>query len=423
MGSAGIPSASFSAEKRVVKRTEQIWLKPNQTLRYFCHLSKNLYNEANYRIRQTLRKQNYWLRYYELCSCFKTSPNYQGLPAQTAQQTLKLLDCSWKAFFESIKEWKKYPEKFKKKPNPPGYKPKNGEYVLIFTNQQVSRKGKYLKFPKKIGLTVKTRLPKRTNLRAARVIPKNRAYVLEIIYTQKITPKEMDRRRVAGIDLGVTNLVTLVNNFEEPPIIIGGGIAKSLNQYYNKEKAQLQQIYASHGIKTGRKLQNLAVKRSRKLHNHFHKVSRLIVEWCVEHNAGSLVIGYNVGWKEGVKMGKTAKQNFIQIPFFKLVQQIQYKAEEQGIHVFLQEENHTSKCSFLDHEPIEHQEKYQGRRKSRGLFESANGRIINADVNGAYNIIKKAIPNAFTVDGIEGVGLHPERCQRIFRSELIPPGR
>jgi len=413
MGSPEPPSTSFSVEKRSVKRTEQIWLKPNKTLRRFCHLSKNLYNETNYLVKQTLQSQNYWIRYYELCRYFKTSPNYKALPAQTAQQTLKFLDWNWKAFFAAIKAWKRHSEKFKTKPNPPGYKPKEGEYILVFVTQQLRLRGDILKFPKKVGFEIKTRLPEDTNLREARIIPKRIGYILEIVYAKLITIQEGPVHRVGGVDLGVNNLVTLVTNFGETPLIIGGGVAKSINQYYNKKMAEVWRIYAKHMRKTGPKAQKLANKRNRKFHDHFHKVSRFLVNWCTKHAVDTLVIGYNEGWKHDIQMRKKPKQNFIYIPFSQLIHQITYKAEEQGIRVILQVESHTSKCSFLDQEPIEHHKTYLGRRKSRGLFQSAEGIKINADVNGAYNIIRKAFPKSF-VDGIEGVGLHPDRCQASF---------
>ena len=155
----------------------------------------------------------------------------------------------------------------------------------------------------------------------------------------------------------------------------------------------------------------------------FHKVSRFVVDWCVEHEIGTIVIGNNDNWKQEVEMGKRNNQTFVQIPFTSLINQMGYKAEEKGIEVKEQEESHTSKCSFLDNEPIEHRGEYMGRRKSRGLFRSARGIIINADVNAGYNIIRKAVPKAFAkaeADGIEGVGLHPVRCviDTIVRRDL-----
>lgn len=153
-------------------------------------------------------------------------------------------------------------------------------------------------------MKITTRLPEDVNLRGVRIIPKSVRYVLEIVYTKEINPKEMDRNHVTGIDLGVRNLVTLVNNFGKKPIIIKGGVAKSINQFYNNERARLQQIYFHQVIKTGKKLQKLTDKRNRKLHDLFHKVSRFIVDWCLTYDMGTLVIGYNANWKQHTNMGR-----------------------------------------------------------------------------------------------------------------------
>jgi len=321
---------------------------------------------------------------------------------------LKILDRSWKAFFNTIKVWQNEKSKFKGKPRPPGYKPKNGEFMLAFTNQQVKLKDNILIFPKKVEYKIKTRLPDKTDVREVRIIPKGIGYILEIVYKKEIHPKPLNKNHIVAIDLGVRNLITMVNNIGLQPIVVKGGIVKSINQYYNKERAQIQSIYDKRNrIKFGTKMIRLTNKRNRKIHDRFHKISRQIIDYCVNHDIDTIVIGYNKDWKQNCRIGKRNTQNFVSIPFYKLLQQLEYKAEEQGITVIKQEESHTSKCSFLDNESIEHHDKYIGRRISRGLFKSKNGIIINADVNGAYNIIKKAIPNAFSlenVDGIEGMG-------------------
>ena len=144
-----------------------------------------------------------------------------------------------------------------------------------------------------------------------------------------------------------------------------------------------------------------------KINDFFHKVSKKIVDYCIKNNIGTLIIGYNQGWKQDCEIGKKNNQKFVQIPFFKLKNQIEYKCEDVGINVKFQDESYTSKCSFLDDEEVNKKPYYLGQRMKRGLFRSSNGTIINADVNGAYNIMKKAIPGA--VKGIEGVALHPVR--------------
>ncbi len=260
----------------------------------------------------------------------------------------------------------------------------------------------FLFFPKKVGFKVKTRLPDTANIREVRLIPKGVGYVVEIVYKKTISPKLLNNDKIIAIDLGVCNLITTVNNNGLKPFVIKGGVVKSINQYYNKERARIQSIYDRQGIKTGKKLQKLTHKRN-------HKISRKIIDYCVLNDIGAVIVGYNPDWKQNCHLGKRNNQNFVTIPFYKLIQQLNYKAEAMGITVIKQEENHTNKCSFLDNEPIRHHDKYQGKRTSRGLFRSKKGIIINADVNGSYNILKKAFLNAMTADRIEDVGLHPTR--------------
>ena len=402
-------------------RTEQIQIEGTDELSSLCHLSKNLWNEANYLIRQEFFMNGNWIRYNTLAATLKTSENYKNLNAQTAQQILKVLDRSWISFFKAIKEWSKNPDKFIGRPKLPNYKPKDGEALLIFTNQQVTIKDHILSFTKKLPLKIKTRLPDNTNLREVRIIPKGLNYICEIIYKKQSEEGEINKRwyakihngnRVIGIDLGLRNVVTIANNIGEIPIVIKGGILKSMNQYYNKEKAQLQSIYDKQGIKFGTRMSQLNSKRNHKIKDTMHKISRYTIDYCLENNIGTIVIGKNDNWKQEANMGKKNNQNFVQIPHFKLIQMVQYKAETEGITVKLQQESHTSKCSFLDSEPICHQETYKGVRFTRGLFRSENGTILNSDVNGAYNIIRKAIPDAFA-KGIEGVGLHPIRSNAL----------
>jgi len=397
-----------------VKRTEQIWLKPDKNISHMCHLSKNLYNEANYVVRQKLFSDGKWIRYNQLDKMLKNSENYRSLPVQSSQQTLKLLDKNWKSFFRAKKEYKKHPNGFLGEPRIPGYKKRDGEYLLVFTNQQCKIKNGFIRFPSKSGITnIKTRIT--TGLNQVRIIPMGVGYVCEVIYekTLKKTGRKY-KNRIVGIDIGVRNLVTMINNIGVQPIVVKGGVARSINQYYNKKKAELQSIYDTQNIKNGKRMQKLSVKRERKLNDLFHKISKFVVDWCVEHNIGRIVIGHNDNWKQRVNMGRITNQNFVNIPFNKLTHQISYKAGEQGIEVVLWDESHTSKCSFLDNEPVKHHEEYVGKRTSRGLFRTSEGVIINADVNAGYNIVRKAFPKAFqkwetSVDGIEGVGLHPVR--------------
>ena len=403
--------------KRKIKvtRTEQIWLKPNKTLSKLCHLSKNLYNQANYIIKNA--EQANWIRYSELDKTLKEeSENYQTLPAQTAQQILKLVDKSWKSFFNALKAWKKHPEEFNAKPNPPHYKKKNGEHILVFTNQQCGIRDGRITFPKKMGrLEVKTRLSDGANVREVRILPQGVGYVCEIIYEKEVNVEQKEKDRIVGIDLGAKNIVTMVNNIGKKPIVVkddGTGI-KSVNQFFHKRKAELQSIYDRQGIKDGTKMRKLRAKRDKKANDWIHKLSKYIVNWCIKHGIGTIIFGYNKEWKQRINIGRRNNQTFTQIPFLEIIQKTSYKAEENGIEVKKQEESHTSKCSFLDNEPVEHRAKYVGKRIKRGLFRSGKGLLINADVNAGYNILAKSDPKAFAKaekDGIGGDALSPLCC-------------
>lgn len=400
-------------------RTEQIHLKGDDNLSSICHYAKNLYNEANYYARQRFFNYHIAPDYGDMDKLMNSkasepSENYISLSGGTAQWVLKTLNGNWSSFFKSIKGWKKHPEKYLGMPRPPKYLDKNGEFMLIFTSKQAKLKDGYIHFPKKTGFKpVKTTITGKIN--QVRIIPVGTGYNCEIVYEKDnkeniISSRwyaKRNRNRILGIDPGVTNVVTMVNNIGETPIAVKGGILKSINQFYNKEMKRLQSIKDKQGLVSNTKLQrSLTENRKNRIKDQMHKISRFVVDYCIEHDIGTIVIGKNVDWKQNVSMGKRNNQNFIQIPHANLIDMITYKANEVSIDVICHEEAHTSKCSFLDNEPIKHHDKYLGRRLKRGLFKTAKGILIHADVNGGLNIIKKALPKAFS-NGIEGLRLIP----------------
>ena len=418
-----------------VHRTESIWLGPDKGLGHLCHLSKNLYNEANYLIRQEKFSTGRWVRYYELWTNLKNSPNYQGLPAQTAQQTLRIVDACWRAYQIAMEDYTVNPEKYFAMPRFPKYKRKDGEFILAFSNQQVKLRNGMLRLTNGI-IEVRTRLSKGTKITGARIMPRGVGYNLEITYDKEVKekrvqekertiegemandPKEQARPcRALGIDPGLNNLLTTVNNIGVPPIAFKGGPVKSINQFYNKRRAELRSQYARQGIETGPKMQKLSLKRNRKIDCFFHLVSKLLIWYCLMWKIDTIVLGRNKLWKQEINLGKRTNQNFVNIPFYKLYQMIKYKAEEAGIRVIEIDEAYTSMCSCIDWESIEKHEVYMGKRIKRGLFKSAKGKLINADLNGAYNHMRNAIPESMEklkemvmADGIEAVGIHPVRA-------------
>jgi putative transposase len=214
----------------------------------------------------------------------------------------------------------------------------------------------------------------------------------------------------------LNNLITAVNNKGLQPFIVKGKVLKSINQFYNKQLSYYRSIENKKGnFQDTKRIGKLHLKRNNKLNTLFHRISRNIVNYCIENDIGIIIIGKNKNWKQNINIGKKNNQNFVSIPFNKLIKQIKYKSELIGIKVKETREDYTSKCSFLDLEKICRHKIYKGRRISRGLFKSSNGTIINADVNGAFNIMRKAFPNSVnSVDRIEVLGLIPQIiCQNI----------
>jgi putative transposase len=398
-----------------VKRTEEIYIGKNETISKLCHISKNLYNQTNYVLKHQFLKKEKLSSYVDLVKLFQTPSkndeenNYQKLPAQTAQWTIRKVREAWNSFFKAMKTWKKHPEEFKEMPKPPKYKNKNGEFLLIFTNQQCKIEDGILKFPKIMNLEVETRLDD-VNLREVRVIPQGVGYLIEIVYEKEIMDlAKGESKKNMGIDIGLRNIVTIGDSISNEGIAVKGGVLKSINQFFNKEYARLRSISDRQigNKQLTKKEKRLFMKRNRKIKDIMHKLSKAIVQYAKTRNIDTIIIGHNNGWKQSANMGRINNQNFVQIPFNTLINQIKYKAEETGIQVIIQDEEHTSKCSFLDNESIEHHDEYMGKRIKRGIFRSKDGILMHADLNAVYNIIKKAIPEAFA-DGVEGIGLYPK---------------
>ena len=402
-----------------MRLSETISINFSGQLSKLCHLAKNLHNLANWYVRQDFFKLNNFLNYYDLDYILKDKQAYRKLPSQTSQQILKLVNRNWRSYFRALKEYRINPKKFKNKPRIPHYKKKNGESIVIFTNQQCRIKEGYLHFPKKVNLKLmKTRIKEK--LKEVRIIPLGIKYKIEIIYEREEQDLGLNKNNILSIDLGLNNLITAVNNIGLVPIIIKGKVIKSINQYYNKQLAYYRSIEnKKNNFQDTKRIQKLHLKRNNKITTIFHRISRLIIDYCIENNLGTIIIGYNNGWKQNINIGKKNNQKFVQIPFLRVIKQVKYKSELIGITVITINENHTSKCSFLDNEEIRHHKKYIGKRISRGLFRTSNGTLINADVNAGYNILKKVFPNSVMVDGIEAFGLMPQVIYQNIVDNLI----
>lgn len=401
-------------EKHVIKKSHPYY---NMFCEY-THLAKNLYNHANYLVRNEFAETGKWLRYSKLDKLLREDlefPDYRNMPtAQSAQQVLRLLETNWKVFFNSIKDWSKNKDKYLGKPKLPKYKPKDGKMVLPLTNQQVRVKGNLLHFPKSFrGFTVKPRcitLENFEKINQVRIVPKGQTFCLEVVYSISVESELCsDNGRYMSIDLGLDNLATVVTNVGLNPIIVNGKGLKSDNQYYNKKKAYYQSVAKQmNNQHYTNRLYRLTQKRNLKIEDYLHKASRYIVNFALENQINTIVIGNNKNWKQSSSLGEVTNQAFVFIPHQKLIDKICYKAKLCGIQVILTEESYTSGTSFLDGELPQKEVYNKKRRVRRGLFVSNKGIKINADVNAAYQIMKKVFPNVFT-DGIEGVVLHPVR--------------
>ena len=389
-----------------------------------CKVSNNLYNQALYLFRQTLKNENKWLWYADMDKLMKTTPNLEGeinyklLKAQVSQQILKVLDRNVKAYCKAIKDFKEQPSKYKAMPQLPSFRKRGSLFNLYYTNQAASIKDGKIRLAKDLNIIIpqwdkyKERIQ---NFQQVRIIPSGKKLKVEIVYRYEIKDANLDKTRYASTDLGIDNLATMVT--DNGSFLYSGKFLKSYNRNFNRRLAKLQSIKDKQGIKKATKrMQNLYEKRDRYFEDAFHKYSRMIVNHLIENRIGNLVVGYNTGWKQSVNIGKRNNQKFVQIPFARLASYLKYKCEMAGIRFVENEESYTSKCDALAKEEIGKHESYLGKRVKRGMFRSSTGRYINADVNGAVNILRKVVGDSDCISQITGSGrlLRPIRYSSPF---------
>lgn len=387
-------------------RVEQHQINKNhplfKTIDEFCYKSKNLYNAANYIIRQEFINNKKYIKYHDLDKMLQKTKEYKKLMSQASQCTLQVLDRNWRSFFVAIKDWKQNPQKYLGMPKLPKYKKQNGRFPWFLKSNNTYIKDGYLHFRLRImnGYKFKTNFQGRYI--TTRFIPKGSIYVMEIVYETEISDQLPESKNICSIDLGVNNFVTMTNNIGMRPIIINGRGIKSINQHYNKQRAKLQSdVRKRNGKYWSNRLDTLLLKRNNKIKNFMHHVSHYIIDYCNSYDIDTIVIGHNNEWKQNTKLNKYNAQQFEFIPFNMLIEQLQYKCQDNQINCILTEESYTSGTSFLDGEEPIKKNYNKKRRVKRGLFKSNKGIIINSDVNGSLQIMKKVFPNAFA-DGIKG---------------------
>lgn len=376
----------YLVERHIIKPNNSLY----KELDNVCFLSKNLYNKALYLVRQHYFSTKEYLDFYKLCKLLVDSKDtdYYALNTKVSKGTLLLLDRNFKSFFSLIK--KKKNKDYNKPTRIPKYLDKEGRYTAVFEKHAVSKR--FLKKGViKLADISNTLITKVTidNIVEVRVFPRNNHHIIEVVYKKEEKPLLANNERYAAIDLGLNNLATVSSNVEKP-FIVNGKPLKSINQRWNKHKANLQSRLTSNR-RSSKQIELITNKRNNRVKDYLHKSSRKIVNFLVSKKISTLVVGYNEEWKQNISIGKKNNQSFVSIPFYTFIQQLQYKCKLEGINVVLTEESYTSKCSFLDNEPLEKQDSYLGKRIKRGLFRSAKNKLINADLNGALNILKKVI--------------------------------
>jgi len=378
-------------EQHIIKKQHPFYKECDE----LCFKSKNLYNSGLYAVRQHFFNEKLFLNGFGLINKFTKENNvdYKNLPSKVSQQTLKIVEQNFKSFFGALKSKKNGTNERKIKL--PNYLDKvNGRQIVTYTIQALStpllKKG-VIKLSQ-INIQFKTFVSTK-NIQQVRIVPKNGHYVIEVVYKKEKKELKRDNKRYASIDLGLNNLATVGSNVMKP-FIINGNPLKSINQFYNKKLAKLKSNLKDEK-KSSNRIKRLHFKRNNKIKDYLHRASRCIINQLVSNDINVLVIGQNKEWKQEINIGSVNNQKFVSIPHSKFIEMLKYKASLEGINVLIQEESYTSKCSFLDNEPICKHECYRGTRIKRGLFKSKEHGLINADVNGALNILRKAVLKAF----------------------------
>lgn len=394
-----------------------------------CRYSNNLYNVALYNIRQYYFDTKQFLRYESNYHECKLNENYGLLQAGISQQILRIADRNFKSFFSLIKKARSGDYRFSDI-KIPHYRKKGGMFVLVLSTNSILVKDGYLVIPQSRefsrlhkGRNIRIPFPERLEgktIKEVRILPVNNGqyYKIQYVYIQEEEPQFLDASKALGIDLGIDNLAACVPS-NGTPFIIDGRKLKSINRYWNKQKAYYQAIADHQDIKGGKtkRIISLTAKRNNQVKDTMRKAARYIIDYCISHDIGTLVVGYSRDFKRDTNLGKQNNQNFVQIPLGDLRQSLEYLCERYGIQYIEQEESYTSKSSYLDGDilPVYKAEQpytgsFSGKRIYRGLYKTADGTLINADVNGAANILRKVSGCSYELPS-SGCLAHPLRIK------------
>lgn len=370
---------------------------------HLTFLGKNLYNATLFYQRASFFKKDFQ-NYYAVNRMFthENQIDYRALPAKVSKQVQMLVDKNFKSYFALVK--KKVKGEYDSPVRIPRYLHKTkGRCTLPYPKDALSLKEDGMVKFSKTGIKIKTKVEKE-RIQGARIVPKGNHFVTEILYKKSKKQLVSDTiQKVAFIDPGLNNLMTVTSNAFSP-LLYSGKELKSLNQLANKKLAQVKSVLSKRGLYSSPLLISIYNKRNRRIKDCLHKLSTHLVNQFVSHKIDTVIFGHNIGQKQDIKLGSVTNQNFVHIPFYELISLLQYKCELQGIRFITTEESYTSKCSFLDLEEVTKQKEYLGKRVKRGLFQTKEGILINADVNGSLNIGRKYL----TKLGLYTDALHEE---------------
>lgn len=360
------------------------------------NLSTLLYNQGRRFINEYYNQESKFLSYFDLDKLLKnlTELNYykQICKAQVAQQCLRQLNSNFTSYFKELKDYKKHPNKYNGMPKPPKFKTEQN--LITFTYQTIKIRDQFIVINKEHKVHIPNEVYKEelNNFKTISFIPYYNRIKVVITYESEELNADLNVDEYLSIDLGMNNLCSCVS--KDDCFILNGKPLKSINQFFNKRLSELQSERPLKDKKqdynyNSSKIRKISLKRELKINDLLHKASKYLVNYCVQHKIGTIVFGGNKEWKDSIQLGKQTNQNFVSIPFYKLLKMLEYKCKMIGINLVTQEESYTSKCDSLAFESVEKHTEYKGRRVKRGLFLSSLGKALNADINGALNILRK----------------------------------
>lgn len=387
-------------------RSWSIVTEANDTIHGMMSEALSIYDKALY-----FQRQRYFetkaegkiktYHYNDLYKLVKETDVFKNakLDFNLRESQIREVIANWNKYIKATIRYNEHPELFDEKPRIPNYLYKHKDYATVYVDSSRFRK---IKTETEYSITLPCTneviaLPRQIDIKSIRRLilkPYYGKLKICIVYNDDSNKERIDsdRRSSIGIDIGLNNFCAITSNDKNISCVVKGGPLKSINQYYNKKRAELysELMKCNKEQESSRALDRLSMKRKHKMYNFIHAVANRIIRLCIENRISRIYIGHNKGWKQNANLGRKNNQNFVFVPFNDLIKTLQYKAKRyENLKVVVVEESYTSKCDHLAYETMEHHDVYLGKRVKRGLFKSSTGKELNADINGAIGILRK----------------------------------